>query len=142
MEKTNMLREKSCGAVIYTVKDGEPLFLIEKMQKGHYSLCKGHVEGSETEHETARREIREETALQVEFADGFRERIEYSPYEGCVKEVVFFLARALFTETAAQECEVADIFWLSRDEAVSRLTHGSDKAVLTAAADFISDSLI
>ena len=86
-----MLREKSCGAIIYTATDGGPLFLIEKMQKGHFSLCKGHVEGRETEHETARREIREETALNVAFVDGFRETIEYSPYEGCLKEVVFFL---------------------------------------------------
>lgn len=39
------------------------VFLIEKMAKGHQSLCKGHVEGNETEHETASREILEETKL-------------------------------------------------------------------------------
>ena len=133
-----MLREKSCGAVIYTATDGGPLFLIEKMQKGHFSLCKGHVEGRETEHETARREIREETALNVTFVDGFRETIEYSPYEGCLKEVVFFLAQALSTGTAAQESEVAEIFWLPFDQAAGTLTFESDRQVLTAAWDFLS----
>ncbi|MGN1001310.1 MAG: bis(5'-nucleosyl)-tetraphosphatase [Oscillospiraceae bacterium] len=133
-----MLREKSCGAVIYTIADGGPLFLIEKMQKGHFSLCKGHVEGTETEHGTARREIREETALEVAFVDGFRETIEYSPYEGCRKEVVFFLAQALSTDTAAQECEVAEIFWLPFDRAAETLTFESDRQVLTAARDFLA----
>lgn len=133
-----MLREKSCGAIIYTATNGGPLFLIEKMQKGHFSLCKGHVEGRETEHETARREIREETALNVAFADGFRKTIEYSPYEGCLKEVVFFLAQALSTDTAAQESEVAAIFWLPFDRAVETLTFESDRQVLTAARDFLA----
>ena len=39
-----MLYEKSCGAVIYFENDGRRLYLIELMQKGHRSICKGHVE--------------------------------------------------------------------------------------------------
>ena len=50
-----MIHEKSCGAVIYTVSNGERFYLIERMQKGHTSICKGHMEGEETEHETAAR---------------------------------------------------------------------------------------
>ena len=89
-----MIYEKSCGAAIFVRHNGEKLWLVEHMRKGHTSLCKGHVEAGETEHDTARREIREETGLAVTFREGFRERIEYSPYEGCVKEVIFFLAEA------------------------------------------------
>jgi len=62
-----MIYEKSCGAVIYTVKDGQRLYLAELMRKGHVSICKGHVEEGESEHETASREIFEETGLRVEF---------------------------------------------------------------------------
>jgi len=132
-----MLREKSCGAVIYRLDTGKTLYLIEKMQKGHVSLCKGHVEGNETEHQTARREIAEETALKVEFIDGFRRSIEYSPYPGCMKEVVFFLAKASDEHTVAQESEVASIQWLEFDEAIAALTHLSDKDVLSAAKEFL-----
>lgn len=56
-----MCREKSCGAVIFQ-RQGELLtYLVLHSVLGHWTLCKGHVEGSETEHETALREIREET---------------------------------------------------------------------------------
>ena len=58
-----MIHEKSCGAAVCRMQDGKRLYLIETMVQGHVSLCKGHVEGSETEHETARREILEETGL-------------------------------------------------------------------------------
>ena len=73
MAVTDMKQEKSCGAVIFYEAAGRRSYLIEKMRQGHLSLCKGHVEGRETERETALREIREETALSVELLDGFRE---------------------------------------------------------------------
>ena len=44
-----MNREKSCGAVVYTRKDGQLLFVIVQEQQGAYSFPKGHVEGNETE---------------------------------------------------------------------------------------------
>lgn len=132
-----MIYEKSCGAVIYFPQAGGPLFLVEKMQLGHTSLCKGHVEPGETEHDTARREIAEETALQVDFLDGFRERIEYSPFPGHRKEVIFFLARAEGQAVTPQEAEVAELFWLLYEEARQALTHASDREVLAKARQFL-----
>lgn len=133
-----MIYEKSCGAVIYSGANETRMFLVEKMVKGHYSLCKGHVEKNETEHETAAREIREETNLQVQFADGFRERIEYSPYSGCLKQVVFFLAEAESVNVFAQPEEVASISWLPFEKALETLTYESDKAVLQKANDYLN----
>lgn len=128
-----MIEEKSCGAVIFIHKDGKLLFLVEKMVKGHTSLCKGHVENGENEHETATREIKEETGLTVKFADGFRESIEYSPYSGCRKKVVFFLAEAESDKTTAQPEEVREIFWAEYKEAYESLTHESDRGILKKA---------
>lgn len=136
-----MIREKSCGAVIYVNQNGELRFLIERMQKGHVSLCKGHVEAGETEHETARREISEETALSVDFVEGFRESISYSPYPDCEKEVIFFLAQARGTKTEAQEAEVAEIYWLGFEQAKAALSFPSDKKVLEKAYDFIRNEI-
>ena len=134
-----MIREKSCGAAIFVRQNGERLWLVEHMQKGHTSLCKGHVEAGETERDTARREIREETGLAVTFRDGFRERIEYSPYEGCVKEVIFFLAEAADMDTIPQPEEVASIQWLPLEEALAALTYPDDRRILSAAAAFLDD---
>ena len=74
-EEDAMKREKSCGAVIFRQEDGGRYYLVLKSTQGHWTLCKGHVEGDETERETAIREIREETGLAVGFVDGFREVI-------------------------------------------------------------------
>ena len=132
-----LLREKSCGAVIFTERWGEKIYLIERMKKGHISLCKGHVESGETERETAAREIREETALEVEFIDGFRESIEYSAFPGSMKTVVFFLAHAAGMKTVAQPEEISEILWLPESDALRTLTYDSDREILRKAANFL-----
>ena len=133
-----MKQEKSCGAVVFYDGGDRRLYLIETMRQGHLSLCKGHVEGSETEHETARREILEETGLQVEFVPGFRETIAYSPYEGCEKEVVFFLARCRSGLVKAQPEEVTSIAFLPLEEALERLTYEDDRRIQKKAEAFLT----
>lgn len=133
-----MIYEKSCGAVIYAESGGQRVYLIEQMKKGHHSICKGHMEAGESEHRTAAREIREETGLTVTFTDGFREVIRYSPYAGCMKTVVFFLARAESTNTTAQEEEVSKIYWLPFEKAMAMLNYDSDREVLLKAESFLN----
>ena len=89
-----MKHEKSCGAVVYRMEEGQLFFLVEHMKMGHISIPKGHVEGNETEEETARREIKEETNLDVRMDTAFRHEISYSPASGILKQVVFFAAEA------------------------------------------------
>ena len=132
-----LIPEKSCGAVIFAERWGDRFFLLERMKKGHVSMCKGHVEGTETEHETAAREIREETALEVEFIDGFRETVQYKASPGSGKTVVFFLARAPKVETRAQPEEVSEILWLPEADALRTLTYDTDRDVLRKAAAFL-----
>ena len=57
--------EKSCGAIIVRKNDDTFETLLIKMVKGHWSFPKGHVENDETEVETALREIKEETNLDI-----------------------------------------------------------------------------
>ena len=135
-----MLYEKSCGAAVFLREEGRRLYLVEVMRQGHISLCKGHVEGSETETETARREILEETGLEVSLIDGFRETIRYSPYPGCSKEVVFFLAETSSGETVAQQSEVSSIRFLPLEEALDQLTYEDDRRILRAADRFLSQT--
>lgn len=128
-----MIKEKSCGAITYKIENGIYYFLIEKMNKGHFSLPKGHVEKGESEVETAYREIKEETNLDVIIDENFKEVISYSPYKDCIKDVVFFVAKVKSEDIKAQEIEVSEIMFLPFDEAYKKLTHRSDKEVFLKA---------
>lgn len=120
-------QEKSCGAVVF--HDGK--ILVEHMAGGHYSIPKGHVESyDDGEKGTALREIKEETGLDVEIVGDDSYFINYSPFPGCVKKVVFFKAVANSINTVAQECEVSGIVWLTPEEAINTVTFDSDKDVI------------
>ena len=40
----NIKKEKSCGAVVYKIINDQRYYLVEKMNLGHTSIPKGHVE--------------------------------------------------------------------------------------------------
>lgn len=130
--------EKSCGAVVYKIEEGMLLFLVEHMVQGHTSIPKGHVEGNETEEETASREIREETGLEVKLDTVFRYDIYYSPEEGVRKQVIFFTAEVISGDMRNQECEVTSLEWLPYDKAIEAVTYDTDKDVLSHAAVYLS----
>ena len=125
--------EYSCGAVVYTRRDGELRFVIVQEMGGAYSYPKGHMEGEETEIETARREVFEETGLRPTFIDGFRETDEYDLGEkpGTRKRVTYFLAEFGDEELVPREGEIKKIMLcpMTRRCAVSRTpgTGGSSK---------------
>ena len=133
-----MRMEKSCGAVLFRENSGSREYLVLRSIGGHVTLCKGHVEADETEHETAIREIQEETALCVKFVEGFREVITYSPKPDCLKDVVFFLAQVTGGTLACQPEEVAEAWFAPFDRAVEALTHASDRCVMQKAEFFLN----
>lgn len=128
-----MRREKSCGAVLFRQTAEGTTYLVLHSTLGHWTLCKGHVEGAETEHETAAREIREETGLHAAFVDGFRHVITYSPSPGVTKDVVFFLAQVKEGTPVCQPEEVEEIRFVPFREAEQLLTHPSDRETLAKA---------
>lgn len=130
-------REKSCGAVVFTRIDGEIKYLIIKSLAGVYGFPKGHVEDGETEKQTASREILEETALTVEFVDGFRAEDSYTIKDEIDKTVVYFLARFEGESFSKQDSEIETIELLSFEEAQGKLQFDSTRRVLTEANDFL-----
>lgn len=132
-----MIREKSCGAVVYTEIDGETHYLIVRMRKGHFGMAKGHVEAGETEAQTAEREIKEETGLTVKVDTNFRRSIMYRPYAGCLKDVIFFVAHSSSTDTVPQQEEISSIRWATYDDALNILTYENDKDVLKHAREYL-----
>lgn len=129
-----MLHEKSCGAIVYRRYHGNiEILLIKHVNSGHWSFPKGHVEGDETELETARREIREETGLEVILDQTFRETVSYSPKRDTQKTVVYFLALARNAHVVPQEEEIAEIKWVDILRAQNMLTYENDKTIVTKA---------
>ena len=129
-----MLHEKSCGAIVYRRFHGNiEILLIKHVNSGHWSFPKGHVEGNETELETAKREIKEETGLDVILDQTFRETVSYSPKRDTQKVVVYFLGFALNHEFVPQEEEIADIRWVDIVHATHLLTYENDKTIVTKA---------
>lgn len=133
-----MKQEKSCGAIVYFLDSHEPQFLLIQHKKGqHWSFPKGHVENNETEEETARREIKEETGLVVSLNTHFRQIINFSPQAGVMKEVVYFLAEAPTKQVLCQDEEVIQYAWLSYESALQQVTYEDDYQLLQAAYSFM-----
>ena len=121
-----MKQEKSCGAVVI---DEDKVLLIKHVL-GHWDLPKGHMEGNETEVETAIRELKEETNIDIEVDNKYRYTIEYSPEEDVWKEVVYFIAKPKTNELIPQEEEVQQVEWVDINEAIERLTFDNAKNIL------------
>ena len=132
--------EKSCGAIVFTRKAGQLLFVIVEEQSGACSFPKGHMEGNETEMETARREIWEETGLQPEFLNGFRQQEEYhlSEKTGTWKRVTYFLAEFGDEPLSPQEGEIRKVYLLPYEQACSLIPHENTRRILTAAYDCLT----
>ncbi len=131
-----MEHEKSCGAVIFRIGNSMKYLLLH-YEAGHWDFVKGHVEKQESEEETVRREILEETGLKNNrFVSDFRERISYFYRRrgGTVsKEVVFYLVEALGEEPVKISGEHIGYEWLPYREAFERLTYKNAKDMLRKA---------
>ena len=136
-----MQHEKSCGAIVYRKFHGNiELLLIKNQNGGHWSFPKGHVEGAETEEETAVREIMEETGISVILDTSFRHVITYAPKKETTKDVVYFLARAVTYDYTPQEEEIAQIKWVEINHAATLLSYDNDSQLVSQAKEQITNS--
>lgn len=132
-----MKQEKSCGAIILSGKGEEQQVLLLKHNKGHWAFAKGHVEGNETEEQTALREIKEETNLEVKLDTNFRTTVRYSPMEDVEKEVVYFLAYKTKGNETPQLEEISEIKWLNLENAKNTVTYERDKEILQKVEEYL-----
>ena len=128
------LHEKSCGAVVfYNGKSNTRILLVKNNNGRYWSFPKGHIEIGETEQETAVREIKEETSLDVEIKEGFREVSDYCPFGKIRKHVVFFLAQAFTDNVKVQEEEIAEYVWVDLQQARKMCSYDNDLRIINKA---------
>lgn len=139
LEKISCLYEKSCGAiVIYRDGDRYKTLLVRNHNGRNYSFPKGHVERGETEHQTAVREVKEETGLDIKIIDSFREVADYCPFGKIKKRVVFFMAQTMSDKVTIQQEEIDSYIWVDLFEAHHRCTYDNDLRVIRKARENLS----
>ena len=135
--------EKSCGGiVVHKFEDNYKVLLIKFMpNKGEviYGFPKGHIENNETELETARREIKEEVGLNIEFINGFRKNVYYCYSKSFIKEAVYFGAISSSKKVNCQVGEVEDYLWCDFNEVNKHLTYQYDKNIFNKFLTFFKN---
>ena len=131
---------RACGFILSRLRPGqrEPEYLLLDSQRdGAPGFPKGHVDGKETDLETAWRETREETGLTDLVPDpDFRAEIAYRVKKGSQalwKTVVYFRA-TLRSGVVRLSHEHVGHAWLALPEALARLSFDSLRDVLKRAA--------
>lgn len=135
-----MKYEKSCGAFVFRIADDHDEVLIIKQVQGHWCFPKGHMEKDETEKQTAKREIREETGLKVKIIKGFRKSLSYSPKKNVMKNVIYFVSKPKGGSLSVQVEELSEIRWVSFDQARRLITYDNDRDMFEKACMFYNEN--
>ena len=123
-----MRKEKSCGCVV--INDENKILMIRSKNEGIWGFPKGHVENGETEIETAIREVKEETNIDVEILENNRFIMNYIIKDTIDKEVVIFIAKKTSDNIIPQQEEVSEIRWFDIDEAIKIVNFLNTKMLL------------
>ena len=133
--------EKSCGAVVFTREEGVVKYVIICSTEGFYGYPKGHVEAGETEEQTALREIKEETGLEVTLLSDFRTEDSHALVRedrpDVMKHIVYFLAEYSGQQLQAQDSEVSRIALMTYEEAMDSFQFESSRRILREADNYL-----
>ena len=133
----------SAGGVVYRNDDGNLLIaLCGRKKTGTWNLPKGTPDDGETVEQTALREVREETGLQVEIEHSLGE-IEYwfASSAGRVhKRVEFFLMGERGGSIEDHDPEFDVVEWFPALQAVRALTFPTEAGIVRRAIDAIAGS--
>ncbi|EGD47623.1 NUDIX hydrolase [Ruminiclostridium papyrosolvens DSM 2782] len=134
-----MFIEKSCGVIVYRIQIENIEFLAVKSKaNGHWGFPKGHMENHESEEQTAKREVFEETGLSVDLLRGFRAKTQYMLDDGISKEVIYFIGTSSEKNVSIQADEIQEYRWLKYSKMKELLSFDNSKQILKEAHDFLS----
>ena len=132
MTKSADLVEAAGGVVTRLRADGIPEYLVvHRPRYDDWSLPKGKVEAGESLEETARREVEEETGVQVELGDKLP-TTEYVDRHGRPKIVHYWRMKPVGESTWFPNDEVDRRRWITAPEAATLLTYEHDRRLVAA----------
>jgi 8-oxo-dGTP pyrophosphatase MutT (NUDIX family) len=137
------MREVSAGGVIYRRREDRVEVALIHIGK-RWGLPKGHVEKGESIHQTAVREVHEETGLlgrperklgQISYT--YRGKSRDGRPARIAKRVTFFLLEYLEGEVHSHDYEVDEARWFPLDEALAKLSFATEQKMMCRAKDAI-----
>ena len=138
------LREAvSAGGVVHRSGDRGVEVLLLETRGGVWGLPKGTPDAGESIEQTALREVREETGLEVALEDKIG-MIEYwfarpSERTRYHKRVHFWLMRPTGGDVSAHDDEHITVAWFPLGEALRRVTHANSADTLQRAATLLAE---
>jgi 8-oxo-dGTP pyrophosphatase MutT (NUDIX family) len=129
-------RATSAGGVVHRTVDGETeILLVHRRQPVLWALPKGTPDSGETVEETALRETREETGIEVEI-EAPLSSIRYFFVRGTTrfhKTVHFFLMRPIGGALELHDGEFDEVRWARVPEALALMNHATERSVVERA---------
>ena len=140
-----MYDEISAGAVLHLMDENfEINYLILNYSYGHWDFPKGNIESGETEIDTIKREVMEETGIvDIKLIEGFRQQISYKYRKKSKlvnKTVIYYLAETKSSKVVLS-FEHVNFAWLNFDDALNKLSFDNSKKVLKNAKEFLSNNV-
>jgi 8-oxo-dGTP diphosphatase len=132
----------SAGGIVYRIQERRPeIVLCGRSAAGLWGLPKGTPQEAETIEETARREVREETGLDVRIERKVGE-IEYwftraEQGKRFHKRVHHFLMVPVGGSVEQHDQEYDQVRWFPADEAERALTYHNEAQILRRALDLL-----
>jgi 8-oxo-dGTP pyrophosphatase MutT (NUDIX family) len=145
--------EKSVGAVIFRQEGNVKNVLLLHYPSGHWDFPKGHVEKGETDEETLRREVMEETGIaDLRLSQGFKAYIGYfyrakeeeklkrqaaGKSTNIFKKVTYYIAETQTVDVRISSEHIGYV-WLPFKEAIEKVTFKNGRNVLEKAQKFLN----
>ncbi|WP_203637511.1 bis(5'-nucleosyl)-tetraphosphatase [Levilactobacillus wangkuiensis] len=136
-----MITENASGAVVYRLVDNQIQYLLLKSATSNFwGFPKGHVEGDETDLQTAVREIKEETSLVVAINPEFHADLDYDMKNGHHKHVVLYTSLVpADSKIKRQVEEISEFGWFDYKIARERLSYDNLKGLLDQANTYLEE---